>query len=100
VTKRVQFGNVLEASQSICKMMKNGISGIVHGPLAANSAVHVQSICDTKEMPLIETRFDYYTQQPIINLHPHPETLGKMFFELVEAWEWEEFTVVYESAMW
>ena len=81
-------------------MMKKGISGVIHGPTSAKAALHVQNICDTKEMPLLETRFDPYTQQPIINLHPHPEAMAKMFLELVEAWDWDTFTIVYENAPW
>lgn len=100
VTKRIQYGNIFQASQNLCKMMKNGVSGIVHGPLSPESAVHVQNICDTKEMPLLETRYDPNTQQPIINLYPHPDMLAKMFLDLVEAWEWDTFTIIYESAPW
>lgn len=81
-------------------MMSNGIAGVVHGPLSPVSAMHVQSICDTKEMPLLETRYDPLTKQPIINLHPHPEVLSEMLLDLVEAWEWEHFTIIYETASW
>lgn len=100
VSRRIEYGNPFQASQSLCKMMKNGVSGIVHGPVSPEAAVHVQSICDSKEMPLLETRFDPYTEQPIINLHPHPEVLAKMFLDLVDAWEWDSFTIIYESAPW
>jgi Receptor family ligand binding region len=100
VTKRIEYGNVFQASQNVCKLMKNGVSGIIHGPTSPEAAVHVQNICDTKEMPLIETRFDHLTQQPILNLHPHSEVLAKMFLDIVEAWEWDSFTIIYESAPW
>lgn len=80
--------------------MKNGVFGIVHGPSSPESAIHVQSICDSKEMPLLETRYDPRTEQPIINLHPHPEMMSKMFFDLVTEWGWDSFTIVYQSAPW
>jgi glutamate receptor, ionotropic, invertebrate len=100
VTKRIVNGNAYKASKALCHMMRNGIAGVVHGPLSPISAMHVQSICDTKEMPLLETRYDPLTKQPIINLHPHPEVLSKMLLDLVEAWEWEHFTIIYETASW
>lgn len=100
VSKRVEYGNVHEASKALCELMKDGISGVVHGPTSPDSATHVQNICDTKEMPLLETRYDPLTKQPIINLHPHPEVLSKMLIDLVEAWEWEDFSIIYETAPW
>lgn len=80
--------------------MKEGISGLVHGPLSPDTAAHVQNVCDTKEMPLLETRYDPATKQPIINLFPYPEVLSEMLVDLVEAWEWEDFTLLYETAPW
>lgn len=100
VARRIEYGNPFQASQMLCKMMKNGVSGIVHGPTSPEAAMHVQSVCDTKEMPLLETRYDPYTEQPVVNLHPHSETLGKMFLDLVDHWEWDSFTIIYESAPW
>lgn len=100
VVKRIEYGNQFQASQNLCKMMKNGVSGIVHGPQSPKAAIHVQNICDRKEMPLLETRFDPYTEQPVINLHPHPQVMSKMFLDLVEAWDWDSFTIIYESAPW
>lgn len=100
VAKRIEYGNPFEASQNLCKMMKNGVSGIVHGPMSPDSAIHVENICDSKEMPLLETRYDPYTKQPVVNLHPHPETMAKMFLEFVDAWDWDSFTIIYESAPW
>lgn len=81
-------------------MLKAGISGLVHGPTSPEAASHVENICDEKEMPLLETRMDPYTEQPVINLHPHPEALAKMFLDLVDAWDWDSFTIMYESAPW
>lgn len=99
VFRRVEYGNVFEASQNLCRMMKNGISGVI-GPSSPMSAKHVQNICDAKEMPLIETRYDMSTEQPVINLYPHPEALGRVFLDLVVMWDWDSFSVLYETASW
>jgi hypothetical protein len=100
MTKRIEYGNVFQASNSLCKLMSSGVMGILHAPLAANSALHVQNMCDSTEMPLLETRFDPYTEQPVINLHPHPYALANLYLDLVNAWGWESFTIVYEDAPW
>lgn len=73
---------------------------MIHGPTSPEAAGHVETICDEKEMPLLETRMDPYTEQPVINLHPHTDTLAGMFLDLVEAWDWDSFTIIYESAPW
>lgn len=72
----------------------------MHGPLSNGAAAHVQNICDAKEMPLIETRYDPYTEQPVINLHPHPSMLAKLYFDLVNSFGWDSFTIIYESTTW
>lgn len=99
VFRRVEHGNVFEASQNLCRMMKNGISGVI-GPSSPLSAKHVQNICDAKEIPLIETRYDMSTEQPVINLYPHPTALGRVFLDLVVKWDWDGFTVLFETASW
>ncbi|EDS27909.1 ionotropic glutamate receptor subunit ia [Culex quinquefasciatus] len=80
----------------------DGQSGVaaIFGPNSPKAAVHVQSICDEKEMPHIETRWDAYTRLPTINIHPHPHILGRVFLDLVVAFEWKDFTIIYESGPW
>lgn len=75
-----------------------GISAII-GPQSAQSALHVQSICDAKEMPHIETRWDPFAP-PVsssLNVHPDPVTMGHAFVDLVKAFEWKSFTILYEN---
>lgn len=61
--------------------------------------MHVRSICDAKEMPMIETRIDSSSRH-VINLHPHPDDLGRAYLEIVHAAGWEGFTILYQSAPW
>ena len=72
----------------------------IFGPTSPEAAIHVQSICDAKEMPHIETRYDADTKSPMVNLHPHPSSLGKVFVDLVNAWNWKSFTILYENGPW
>lgn len=98
---KIPFGDEFPSAQDLCRMFEHG-NGIaaVFGPKSPQTAVHVKSICDAKEMPHIETRADVYTQQPTINLHPHPHTVQKIFLDLINVFEWKEFTILYESAPW
>lgn len=98
---KIPFGDQLTSGKKVCRMLKQG-GGIaaVFGPKSPQTAMHVQSICDAKEMPHIETRSDVYTQQPTINLHPHPLTIQNLFIDLINAFEWTDFTILYESAPW
>lgn len=100
ITKRIKFGSEFGAARNLCKLMNKGIMGLLHGPLSNSAATHVQNICDAKEMPLIETRYDPYTEQPVINLHPHPSMLAKLYFDLVNSFGWDSFTIIYESTAW
>jgi Receptor family ligand binding region len=69
------------------------------GPSSPESAVHVRSICDGKEIPLIETSIDGSSKH-VINLHPTPEDLGKVYLDMINAWNWQGFTILFQDAPW
>jgi glutamate receptor, ionotropic, invertebrate len=100
ITKSIKTGDEFEASKNLCELMSEEVVGILHGPMASNAALHVQNICDAKEMPLIETRSDPQTEQPVINLFPHPTMLAKLYYDLVEMHSWESFTILFEDPSW
>lgn len=60
-------------------MLANGVTGMF-GPVAGDTAPIVQSICDYKEIPHIQTRWDINQKRGScqINLYPHPRTLAKV----------------------
>lgn len=63
----------------VCHLLRGGVAAIF-GPQSAHTASHVQSICDTMEIPHLETRWDYRIrrQSCLVNLYPHPTTLSKV----------------------
>lgn len=67
------------SSVTVCHLLRNGVAAIF-GPQSAHTASHVQSICDTMEIPHLETRWDYRLrrQSCLVNLYPHPTTLSKV----------------------
>ncbi|KAJ9588777.1 hypothetical protein L9F63_017936 [Diploptera punctata] len=94
----VEPHNSLKVSQSVCSLLQLGVAGIF-GPHAGTTSSQVQSICDTMDIPHIETSWDTNQQRQdfLVNLHPHPSTLAKLYAELVTAWGWQKFTILYED---
>ncbi|XP_044006778.1 glutamate receptor ionotropic, kainate 2 isoform X4 [Aphidius gifuensis] len=86
------------ASKRVCYLLNTGVAAIF-GPQSAHTASHVQSICDTMEIPHLETRWDYRLRREscLVNLYPHPSTLSKAYVDLVKAWGWKSFTIIYEN---
>ncbi|XP_026481358.1 glutamate receptor ionotropic, kainate 3-like [Ctenocephalides felis] len=82
-------------------MMKNGIMGIFDAASVSTSST-VLSICDTMEMPLMTARWDpdQRRQACMVNVHPHPSVLVKVFVDLVREKGWKTFTILYESGSW
>lgn len=51
------------------------------------------------EIPHLETRWDYRLRREncLVNLYPHPSTLSKAYVDIVKAWAWKSFTIIYET---
>nr|XP_018900134.1 PREDICTED: glutamate receptor ionotropic, kainate 3-like [Bemisia tabaci] len=82
----------------VCELMGKGISA-VFGPQTGSTSSIVQSLCDNKEIPHVQSRWDYYQRRGscLVNLYPHPSVLLKALFDVVEAWNWKSFTIIYEN---
>ncbi|CAG0882870.1 unnamed protein product, partial [Cyprideis torosa] len=79
ITEETLPGQSLQAEQKVCRLLKSGAT-VVFGPQSPNVAAHVQSICDAKEIPHIETRWDSHATDAntySLNLYPHPASLGE-----------------------
>lgn len=57
------------------------------------------NICDAKDIPYIDVKWDSNTRLPVINMHPHPDALAHVFIDLIKASGWKGFTIIYESGM-
>lgn len=64
---------------AVCSLLRLGVAA-VFGPQSAQISSHVQSICDTMEIPHLETRWDYKLRREscLVNLYPHPTVLSKV----------------------
>lgn len=58
-----------------------GVSSIF-GPQSNSISSHVQSICDTMEIPHLEMRWDYRIRREncLVNLYPHPSVLSRVHY--------------------
>ncbi|XP_068243537.1 glutamate receptor ionotropic, kainate 2-like isoform X3 [Palaemon carinicauda] len=86
------------ASKRVCKLLRNGVAAIF-GPQSENTANHVQSICDAKEIPHIETRWDYKVTGDVysVNLYPHPPALSQAYCDILTQLQWKNFVILYDS---
>lgn len=94
----VEIDNPLEAAQTTCNLLAKGVVGIF-GAVSSENSNGVQSVCDTKEIPHIETRFkvDQIRGGCQINLFPYAPVLSRVFVDIVQAWNWASFTILYET---
>ncbi|XP_072375700.1 glutamate receptor ionotropic, kainate 3-like, partial [Diabrotica undecimpunctata] len=98
VTYQISPFNTVEAYKSTCDLLKQKIVGLF-GPSSYFSSSFVQSVCDAKEIPHIETHMDYHMgrNESLVNLHPQPRALSMLFRDLVEAYGWRSVVVLYED---
>lgn len=85
--------------QKLSLSLQKGVAAIF-GPDDESTAVHAANICDTKEIPYIDTRSDASSAIPIVNMYPDPESIAQMVTDLVLAAEWQSFTILYETPEW
>nr|CAD7443086.1 unnamed protein product [Timema bartmani] len=110
--EQVVDNNSFLVANKVCTLLFTGVAGIF-GPTSGETAETVQSICDTMDVPHIETRWDIRQRRHAlsVNLYPHPATLSKVrslggstpyvpevFVEMVKKWGWTSFTIIYEDA--
>lgn len=85
-------------SVSVCGLLWSGVVAIF-GPQDDISSMHVQSICENYDIPHIEARpdHDWHRSDLTINLHPSPYQLSSVYIDLVRAWNWQSFAIIYEA---
>lgn len=88
----------LNVTQTTCHLLSQGVVAIF-GPTSEENANVIQSICDTKEIPHIEARWnaDQERGSCLVNVFPYPDILSKIFVDLVKTWQWKGFTILYED---
>ncbi|XP_076178431.1 glutamate receptor ionotropic, kainate 2 isoform X2 [Ptiloglossa arizonensis] len=89
--------DAFEVSLKVCELMGTGVAAIF-GPQNQLTSEHVQSMCDTMEMPHIYARWESsQARGKGINLYPHAETLSLITDYMVTDFEWKSFAILYEG---
>ncbi|XP_073815886.1 glutamate ionotropic receptor kainate isoform X2 [Musca autumnalis] len=96
VNIEIDAGDAFGTSKKLCKILRQNLVA-VFGPTTDMAAKHAMSICDAKELPFIDTRWDFGAQLSTINLHPHPSQLAVALKDVLTTFGWETFTIIYES---
>ncbi|XP_072382959.1 glutamate receptor ionotropic, kainate 2-like [Diabrotica undecimpunctata] len=97
IVKHIPKDNPYLAARATCSLLQEGVVGIF-GPMSEDNSNTVQSICDMKEIPHIEVRWDDYpTNGTLINLYPYPDTLTRTYYDLIVSWGWKDFVILYEN---
>ena len=63
----------------VCQLFRRGVLAIF-GPESRTTSSHIGSICDSLEIPHIQTKFrsGFNKKQSAINLHPDPLSLSQV----------------------
>lgn len=86
-----------KAMNVTCFLLEQGVIAIF-GPSLEENSNAVQSITDAKEIPHIEVRWDDHPQDgTLINIHPYPDVLTSTYMDIIEAWGWRNFVILYEN---
>ncbi|XP_031334835.1 glutamate receptor ionotropic, kainate 2-like isoform X2 [Photinus pyralis] len=82
-----------------CSLLANGIA-IVFSFLTEDNANTIQSLCDHKEIPMIQIvdSSEHINDCCSISMHPSRSALSKAFADLVKLWNWKSFTILYDNA--
>uniref|UniRef100_A0A336MCA3 CSON013411 protein n=1 Tax=Culicoides sonorensis TaxID=179676 RepID=A0A336MCA3_CULSO len=99
VVEVVDPDNEFVCAQKLCEVLEQGVAAIF-GPGSSSSAIHVNSVLDAKDMPHIEVRPDPEPEIRSLNIHPDPATIRSALIDLVKIFDWQGFTIIYESGPW
>ncbi|CAH1176214.1 unnamed protein product [Phaedon cochleariae] len=96
-TIEIPKDNSFEAVRATCSLLEQGVVGIF-GPFTEDNSNVVQSICDLKEIPHIEVRWDDHSLNgTIVNVHPYPDMLTRTYYDIIINWKWNDFVILYEN---
>lgn len=59
--------------------------------------MHIHSICDAKEIPHIDLRYDPTETSSSINIYPDASALATAYMDIVQGFGWKGFTILFEN---
>ncbi|KAK8767268.1 hypothetical protein V5799_005943 [Amblyomma americanum] len=87
-----------EAVRDTCRLLQRGV-GAVFGPMSSVSSEHVSDVCNSLNVPHLETRWDPAQEQydDSLNLFPDPAVLAEAYVALMRHWQWRSVAILYEE---
>lgn len=59
--------------------------------------MHIQSVCDAKEIPHIDLRYDPTATSTSINIYPDSAALATAYLQIIQTYGWTSFTILFEN---
>ncbi|KAL3280164.1 hypothetical protein HHI36_017664 [Cryptolaemus montrouzieri] len=94
----IEENNPFQAMKKTCELLEEGVIAIF-GPQNLKNFEAIQSVCDAKEIPVIQTRWNAKSRRgsTVINNYPHPDVLSKAYLDFIKVWNWKRFIVLYDN---
>ncbi|XP_063906337.1 glutamate receptor ionotropic, kainate 2-like isoform X2 [Zophobas morio] len=96
LVEKVPPNDPFKALLATCNLISEGVVAIL-GPSTHQNAHMVQTVCDDKDIPLLDVRWVDYRPSPMINFYPHPNVLTQVYVDILNAWNYEDFVILYEN---
>lgn len=96
--ENITENNPFQALRKTCELLNLGVVAII-GPRNGKNFEAVQSVCDAKEIPVIQTTWNArpLRDSNVINNHPHPSVLSQAYLDFIRVWNWKKFTILYDN---
>ncbi|KRT82022.1 hypothetical protein AMK59_6317 [Oryctes borbonicus] len=96
--KYISTDRFYDTLSTVCDMLENGVVALF-GPQTEDNFQIVHSVCYSKDIPHIETRWNDNPQKLTftVNLYPHAPTFGEVLAKLVDFKKWTTFTIFYDD---
>uniref|UniRef100_A0A1A9WRS3 Glutamate receptor ionotropic, kainate 2 n=1 Tax=Glossina brevipalpis TaxID=37001 RepID=A0A1A9WRS3_9MUSC len=90
--------DTFRTTKQVCRQLEHGVQ-VLFGPTDSILAGHIQSICESFDLPHIETRIDLDTtvKEFSINLYPSLYHLNLAYRDLMVYLNWTKVAVIYEE---
>lgn len=82
----------------VCALLENGTIALF-GPHSVFLSHHVESISDALEIPHLEYRWrSRIPERTQLSINIHPLSLTRAYVDIIHAWNWKSFGIVYEES--
>lgn len=90
--------DTFRSTKKVCRQLETGVQAIF-GPTDPLLATHIQSICESFDIPHIETRIDLDSniKEFSINLYPSQKSLNMAYRDFMFYLNWTKVAIIYEE---